>query len=75
MKELIITSPVFGNNGYIPAKYTCDGEDVNPPLKIKGAPEGTQSLVLIVDDPDAPAGTWSHWIVWNIPPCRKNRGG
>jgi Raf kinase inhibitor-like YbhB/YbcL family protein len=66
--NLKITSPVFENNGLIPSKYTCDGEDVNPPLTIDGTPEGTQSLVLIVDDPDAPMGTWDHWIVWNIPP-------
>jgi len=71
MKELTITSSVFGNNGFIPAKYTCDGADVNPPLKIQGIPEGTQSLVLIIDDPDAPMGTWDHWVVWNIPPVEK----
>lgn len=66
MAELIISSPVFENGGFIPAKYTCDGDDVNPPLDIKGLPTGTKSLVLIVDDPDAPMGTWDHWIVWNI---------
>jgi Raf kinase inhibitor-like YbhB/YbcL family protein len=71
MEQLIITSPAFENNKLIPKKYTCDGEDVNPPLNIKGIPEGTISLVLIVDDPDAPMGTWDHWIVWNIPPVSK----
>ncbi|MEM2111536.1 MAG: YbhB/YbcL family Raf kinase inhibitor-like protein [Candidatus Bathyarchaeia archaeon] len=71
MKELTVMSPVFENNGFIPAKYTCDGDDVNPPLKIEGLPSGTQSLVLIVDDPDAPMGTWDHWIVWNIKPLEK----
>jgi len=71
MKEMIITSPAFENKGFIPKKYTCDGDDVNPPLKIEGIPEGTRSLVLIVDDPDAPRGTWDHWIVWNIPPVEK----
>ena len=71
MKELIITSPAFENNRLIPVKYTCDGDDVNPPLNIEGLPEETKSLVLIVDDPDAPMGTWDHWIVWNIPPIRK----
>jgi len=71
MKELRITSPVFENKGFIPQKYTCDGDNVSPPLKIGGIPEGTQSLVLIVDDPDAPRGTWDHWIVWNIPPVEK----
>ena len=71
MKELIIKSDVFESNKLIPFKYTCDGEDVNPPLTIKGIPEGTKSLVLIVDDPDAPMGTWDHWMVWNIPPTGK----
>ena len=71
MKELRITSPVFENNGFIPAKYTCDGDNVNPPLRIEGMPKETESLILIVDDPDAPMGTWDHWIVWNIPPTEK----
>ncbi|MGQ9552127.1 MAG: YbhB/YbcL family Raf kinase inhibitor-like protein [Candidatus Bathycorpusculaceae bacterium] len=71
MEQLTITSPVFENNKPIPKKYTCDGEDVNPPLNIEGIPVGTRSLVLIVDDPDAPMGTWDHWIVWNIPPKNK----
>ena len=71
MKELTIRSPVFENNRLIPAKYTCDGEDVNPPLTIDGAPDETKSMVLVVDDPDAPMGTWDHWIVWNIPPTKK----
>jgi len=71
MKKLAITSPAFENNGFIPSKYTCDGDNINPALKIAGVPEGTQSLTLIVDDPDAPMGTWDHWIVWNIPPTER----
>jgi len=63
-----ITSSAFENNKSIPAKYTCQGDDVNPPLEISGIPNGTKSLVLVVDDPDAPMGTWDHWIVWNIKP-------
>lgn len=65
-KIMKILSPAFENNSKIPVKYTCDGEDINPPLEIKDVPEGTQSLVLIVDDPDAPIGTFLHWLVWNI---------
>jgi len=57
---------VFENNGKIPVKYTCDGEGVSPPLEITGIPESTRSLVLIVDDPDAPRGVFNHFIVWNI---------
>jgi Raf kinase inhibitor-like YbhB/YbcL family protein len=70
MQNLSVSSPAFEHNKLIPAKYTCDGEDVSPPLTITGAPEDTRSLVLIVDDPDAPMGTWDHWVVWNIPPTR-----
>ncbi len=62
-----ITSPVFGHNETIPRAYTCQGEDTNPPLEISGVPEGAQSLVLIMDDPDAPSRTWDHWVVFNIP--------
>ncbi len=68
MKELTVSSPVFENKKPIPSKYTCDGDDVNPPLTIEGVPKETKSLVLIVDDPDAPMGTYDHWISWNIPP-------
>jgi len=71
MEELTITSSVFENKEFIPSKYTCDGEDVNPPLTIERIPEKTKSLVLIVDDPDAPSGIWDHWIVWDIPPTNK----
>jgi len=58
---------VFSNNETIPKKYTCDGDDISPPLNWEGKPEGTVSYVLIVDDPDAPAGTFTHWILYNIP--------
>ncbi|MCL4475309.1 MAG: YbhB/YbcL family Raf kinase inhibitor-like protein [Nitrospirae bacterium] len=68
MAELSISSPVFENNGGIPGKYTCDGMDVNPPLKIDNVPSEAKSLALIVDDPDAPRGIWVHWVVWNIDP-------
>jgi len=69
--NMIIRSPSFQNNGLIPLKYTCDGEDINPPLEIGGVPESAKSLALIVDDPDAPMGTWVHWVVWNISPETK----
>ncbi len=71
MAELVVKSPAFENNKLIPAKYSCDGEEVNPPLTIEGIPQGTQMLALIVDDPDAPRGTFDHWVVWNIPPTGK----
>lgn len=66
--DLAIKSPAFKNQEYIPKKYTGDGRDINPPLIFENVPKGTKSLVLIMDDPDAPMGTWDHWIVFNIPP-------
>lgn len=63
-----LTSSAFSHDGFIPQKYTCQGEDVSPPLAIENIPEGTQSLALIIDDPDAPVGTWVHWVVYNIDP-------
>ena len=63
--ELISTA--FEQGEPIPAKYSCDGEDISPSLAWGDPPEGTQSLALIMDDPDAPVGTWDHWIVFNIP--------
>lgn len=66
-----IISPAFGHRERIPKKYTCDGEDINPPLTISDVPEGTKSLALIHDDPDALAGTWVHWTIWNIAPSTR----
>lgn len=63
-----ISSPAFNHNQKIPAQYTCDGRNVNPPLVVADVPKETKSLVLIVDDPDAPAKTWVHWTVFNIDP-------
>ncbi|HEX9405787.1 MAG TPA: YbhB/YbcL family Raf kinase inhibitor-like protein [Thermoanaerobaculia bacterium] len=63
-----ISSSAFKEGGAIPAKYTCDGANGSPPLVFGGIPSGAKSLALIVDDPDAPGGTFDHWIVWNIPP-------
>lgn len=68
---LKITSPVFFSGELISQKYTCRGDNVNPPLIINNVPDKTQSLALIVDDPDAPRGTWTHWIAWNIDPMIK----
>lgn len=68
---LTITSSAFDHKGNIPTIYTCDGENINPPLTISSVPNNAKSLVLIVDDPDAPKKTWVHWVVWNIPPTTK----
>jgi Raf kinase inhibitor-like YbhB/YbcL family protein len=65
---LTLTSPAFADGATIPKRYTCDADDLSPALLWTGAPTQTQSLALIVDDPDAPSGTWTHWLVWNIPP-------
>jgi phosphatidylethanolamine-binding protein (PEBP) family uncharacterized protein len=64
---LHLSSTAFKEGGLIPAKYTCDGVNINPALDIIHIPEEAKSLALIVDDPDAPFGTWVHWVVWNIP--------
>lgn len=63
-----LTSTAFAEGHAIPAKYTCEGEDLSPPLSWTGAPVGTKSLALIVDDPDAPSGTWVHWVLYDLPP-------
>lgn len=63
-----IESPAFEANQSIPKKFTCDGEDLSPPLNIQNVPKDTKSLVLIVEDPDAPRGTFVHWLAWNIDP-------
>lgn len=66
-----ITSPAFEDGQLIPATYTCDSDNVNPPLNISGVPENAKSLALIMVDPDAPGGDFTHWIMWNIPPDTK----
>lgn len=65
--EIQIKSRAFEGGGMIPEKYTCDGIDVSPPLEWTSIPEGTKSLALICDDPDAPMGTWVHWVLFNLP--------
>src|SRR6266567_821268 len=74
---MTLNSPAFKQNGHIPAKYTCEGEDISPPLAWEGVPNGAKSLVLIIDDPDAPDPkapkmVWVHWVVYNIPPDTKS---
>lgn len=63
-----IISTDFVNGGNIPRKYTCDGDDINPSLEFGGVPKEAKSLALVLDDPDAPSGTFTHWVMWNIPP-------
>ncbi len=64
------SSPAFGHGQPIPAVYTCKGRDISPPLTWSDLPQGTKSLALIMDDPDAPIGTWVHWVIYNIPSTR-----
>lgn len=71
IQNIKVFSSAFAANGSIPVKYTCNGTNVNPPLEFEGIPEEAESLVLIVDDPDAPMKTFTHWIVWNIEPVAK----
>ena len=65
--QIEIKSAAFEQGGMIPRQYTCDGKDVSPPLAWSSIPEGTKTLALICDDPDAPMGTWVHWVLFNIP--------
>ena len=65
--QMQLTSTAFSEGAAIPAKHTCDARDVSPPLKWSGVPAGTKSLTLIVDDPDAPGGTWVHWVIYDLP--------
>lgn len=64
---LELESAAFKNGEFIPVKYTCKGEDVSPPLEWKGVPENAKSIAIILDDPDAPMGTWVHWVLYEIP--------
>jgi Raf kinase inhibitor-like YbhB/YbcL family protein len=66
--QLKLISTVFSHNGHIPSKYTCEGENINPPLKVENIPDATKTLALIVEDPDAAKGVFDHWILWNISP-------
>ena len=66
-----LSSPDFAPGASIPARFTCEGKNISPGLRSAGVPAAAKSLVLIVDDPDAPAGTFTHWLVWNIPPGTK----
>ncbi|MBN2250759.1 MAG: YbhB/YbcL family Raf kinase inhibitor-like protein [Candidatus Altiarchaeota archaeon] len=70
-----VTGTAFTDGGTIPEKYTCKTGDTSPPLHIDDIPEGTKTLALIADDPDAPSGTWVHWVVWNIPPASGIKAG
>ncbi len=65
--DIKIKSPAFVPGGKIPGKYTCDGMDISPPLAWTSGPEGTKTFALICDDPDAPMGTWVHWVLFNLP--------
>jgi len=65
--EIKLTSPAFQDNGPIPSKYTCDSENISPPLQWENIPDKTKAIVLICDDPDAPMGTWVHWVLYNLP--------
>jgi Raf kinase inhibitor-like YbhB/YbcL family protein len=64
-----ITSTAFSEGQPIPAKYSCEGRDISPPLKWTNAPANTKSFALIADDPDAPVGTWVHWVLYDLPPA------
>jgi Raf kinase inhibitor-like YbhB/YbcL family protein len=66
-KKLLVQSTAFGNNGHIPLQYTCEGDNTSPAIEIADIPEETKTLALIMEDPDAPSGVFTHWLVWNMP--------
>ncbi|MBN1572113.1 MAG: YbhB/YbcL family Raf kinase inhibitor-like protein [Deltaproteobacteria bacterium] len=65
----VVTSPAFKEGAMIPGEYSCTGRNISPPLKWEGLPEGCVSIAIVMDDPDAPGGTWLHWLIWNIDPA------
>jgi Raf kinase inhibitor-like YbhB/YbcL family protein len=67
VRQIQITSPAFEDGGMIPQQYACDGDNISPPLSWGSVPEGTKSIALIVDDPDAPGGTFVHWVLYDLP--------
>jgi Raf kinase inhibitor-like YbhB/YbcL family protein len=67
--SITVSSTAFADGGTIPRRYTCDGADVSPPLRLTGVPSGTQELAILVEDPDAPGGTFVHWVAWGIDPA------
>ena len=73
-EKMKIESIAFKENENIPREYTCQGDNVNPPLNFSDIPKGTKSIALIVDDPDAPSGVWAHWLVWNMNPTSDGVG-
>ncbi|UAY53685.1 YbhB/YbcL family Raf kinase inhibitor-like protein [Ferruginibacter albus] len=68
--QLTVSSSAFKNGDYIPKKYTCEGDNVNPPITISNIPAGTKTFALIEEDPDATKGTFDHWVIWNISPAK-----
>ena len=70
--EIKITSSAFEYGDMIPAKYTCDGADISPPLEWDNIPQATANIAIISDDPDAPMGTWVHWVLYDLPPQTRN---
>lgn len=65
---MTLASSAFSHEGDIPSRHTCDGAELSPPLTFSGVPAGTQSLVVVCDDPDAPGGVWDHWVLYNLSP-------
>jgi Raf kinase inhibitor-like YbhB/YbcL family protein len=71
---IVVSSPAFSDGDEIPQAFTCEGADVSPPLVFAGIPENTAELALLVEDPDAPGGTFTHWVMWGINPGRSSLG-